>query len=445
MFAHDQRDTNERHLLFARDAENVTVIGPGRIDGQGPSFWVPSQRKTPPPENAWQDVATFDWKPLPRPSPMLEFANCKNLRIEQVRIENAPGWTLRPIGCENVFIRGVTIKNPVFGINTDGIDVTGCKNVLISDCVIDTGDDAICLKSESPYGGEVRPTKNIVITNCILSCCCNGLKLGTATFGSFENITFSNSVLFNEAVNLNARMISGVALEIVDGGSLEGILIQGIRMHRVRTPLFIRRGLRHARSDGQPGVLRGVMIDNIHASGSILTSSITGLPGFSVEDVTLANIRIDSEEAGSAEWVGHAVPESAKAYPEARMFGRLPAYGIYCRHVNRLRLRHLEFGADTGEARPVLHCEDVKDLEITGLRSAAIKGTEPAIRLVQARQACLSACVAPKGIKSFVDIQGAQTEEVTVMNNVFTGAEKAMTVASEVPAKAVAAAGNVGG
>src|SRR5579859_1737606 len=162
-------DANQRHLIFARDAENVGLSGPGRIDGQGPSFWVPSQRVVPPPEEDWRDVATFDWKPVDRPSPLLEFYNCKNLRIEDVRIENAAGWTLRPVHCDEVFIHGITIRNPVIGPNTDGIDPTCCRNVLISNCVIDTGDDAICLKSESPYGDPPRACKNITISNCVLT------------------------------------------------------------------------------------------------------------------------------------------------------------------------------------------------------------------------------------------------------------------------------------
>src|SRR5512142_1249439 len=108
-------------------------------------------------------------------------------------------------------------------------------------------------------------------------------------------------------------------------------------MQNVRTPIFVRRGNRRARPDGTPGTLRGVMIDNVHATGAILTSSVTGLPGFNVEDVTLSGIRIDSEEAGQQEWVTREVPEVPKAYPEARMFGRLPSYGFYCRHVDGLR------------------------------------------------------------------------------------------------------------
>ncbi len=438
-------DANQRHLVFARDAENIGLAGPGRIDGQGPAFWAPSGRVAPPPEESWRDVATYDWKALDRPSPLLEFYNCKQLRIEDVRIENAAGWTLRPIQCESVFIRGIAIKNPVIGPNTDGIDLTCSQNVFISDCLIDTADDAICLKSESPYGGDLRVSKNITITNCVLTCCCNGLKFGTATRGAFENIVFSNSVIFNENVDPKARVIAGIALEMVDGGSLEGVLISNIRMQRARTPLFIRRGNRHPGPGGAPGILRGIMIDNIHASGALLTSSVTGLPGFEVEDVTLSNIRIDSEEGGKAEWAERKISESEPAYPEARMFGRLPAHGLYCRHVKGLRLRHLDFSATASEMRPALHCEDVEDLDVEGLRTTPGAGTQPVIKLVQTRQAFLRGCSAPPGTKTFLELQGERTKAIVLMNNDLTGAKKAARTSAQVPKKALKISGNAGG
>lgn len=435
-------DANQKHLVFARDAENIGVAGPGRIDGQGPAFWTPSDRVQLPPEDAWRDVIAYDWKHLDRPSPMLEFYNCKNLRLEDVRIENAPGWTLRPIHCDNVFIHGISIKNPVYGPNTDGIDATCCHNVFISDCLIDTGDDAICLKSENPYREALRVSKNITITNCVLSGCCNGLKFGTATHGGYENIVFSNSVIFNENVPLSSRIISGIALEMVDGGWIEGVVISNIKMQRVRTPLFIRRGNRTPRADGTPGTLRGVMIENVYATGSILTSSVTGLPGFDVEDVTLSNIRIEGDEGGKAEWVNRKIAEIPKSYPEARNFGRLPAYGLYCRHVTGLRLRNLEFKGSPKEARPVIFCDGVKNLDVTGLRSTPIIGTQPAVMLADVQQSVLQNCVAPAGTKTFLEVRGAQTADVVLMNSQLGATSPSVQLGPDVPKNSVAQSGN---
>jgi len=435
-------DANQKHLIFARDAANVGLAGPGRIDGQGSCFRVPSGRVIPPPEDSWQDVATFDWKPLDRPSPLLEFYNCQNLHIQDVCIENAPGWTLRPVHCDNVFIHGITIRNPVIGPNTDGIDPTCCQNVFISDCLIATGDDAICLKSESPYGGEVRVSKNITISNCVLTGCCNGLKIGTATFGGFENVLFTNSVIFNEDVDLRERIIAGIALEMVDGGSLEGVVISNIRMQRVRTPIFIRRGNRTPRPDGTPGTLRGVMIENIHATGSVLTSSITGLPGFEVEDVTLSNIRIESEEGGKTELVEREIPELPKSYPEARMFGRLPAHGLYCRHVKGLRMSKVGFKASAGEMRPALLCDDVQDIEVDGMKSTSSAGIQPVIKLIQARQALVQGCSAPADTRTFLEVRGDNSKHIVLMNNELSLADKAAQVGPEVPKDAVIISGN---
>ena len=437
-------DAGQNHLIFARDAENVGLAGPGRIDGQGPAFWTQrTDHKPLPPEEGWRDNIAHNWTKLDRPSPMLEFYNCKNLRIEDVRIQNSPGWTLRPINCDNVFIRGIYIKNPVYGPNCDGIDPTCCHNVFISDCLIDTGDDAICLKSENPYGGDLRVSKNITITNCVISGCCNGIKFGTATRGGYENVVITNCVIFNEDVPLNERIECGIAIEMVDGGWIDGVLISNIRMQRARTPIFIRRGNRRPRPDGTPGTVRGIMIENVHATGAILTSLIAGLPGFDVEDVTLSNIRVDSEEGGSADWITREISELPKEYPNARTFGRLPAYGIYVRHATGVRLRNIEFTIAAGEARPAIHCDDVKDLEIDGLRGEPITGDQPMIRLVQTRRALVRGGSAPAGTKTYLDVRGDKTGNIVLMNNDLLAAGQAISNGGDVPANAVMAAANV--
>jgi polygalacturonase len=370
-------DANDRHLIFAEGAENIAITGLGTIDGQGSAFWERRGRPAVAPEDLWADVIAWDLKPVGdnhRPSPMVELVACRNVRVQDVTLRNSPGWTLRPINCDTVVIRGVRIRNPIDGPNTDGIDPTGSQNVLIADCDIDTGDDAICLKSENHYGDEVRLSRNITITNCVLTTCCNGFKIGTSTRGGFENITFSNSVIYSREVPYNQRVIAGLAIEVVDGGWIDGLVVTGVRMQNVRTPIFVRLG---NRGSGQvvptPGRLRGVMISDLHATGAILTSSVTGEPGHPVEDVTLRNIRIDTDEGGRREWIDREIPEVPADYPEARMFGRLPAYGLYCRHVTDLHLSDVRVRSTVPDPRPLLVCDDVRDATVVGLsgRSAA--------------------------------------------------------------------------
>ena len=430
-------DAGQRHFIFARDAENVGLAGPGAIDGRGSSYWIPSNRKPVSDDKKWSDAIHLDWEHKDRVSPMIELVNCTNLRIEDIRIRGASGWTMRPINCTNVVIQGIEIKNPVYGPNTDGIDMTGCKNVLMSDCIIDTGDDAICLKSENPYDDLPQVSQNIVITNCIISGCCNGFKIGTATQGGFENITFSNSVIYNDDVDLTSRLIAGIAIEMVDGGWINGIVITGIQMRRARSPICIRRGDRSSPHKFPQTGLRGVMIDGVHATDAILTSSITGIPGMIVEDVSLSNITVDTIMPGKKEWITSQVPEVPKAYPQSRMFGWLPASGLYCRHVRGLRLKEINFSSPAEEWRPTIICDDVKDLTLSGFSTTPVSEGVPAVSLINVDKAWLSGAVAPTGAKALLSVHGELTSSILVTGCDVREAANTIEPAPEVPASAL--------
>ena len=384
--------TNPRHLVFAQDADDVGLTGSGRIDGQGPTFWEPSGRPPAAPGEEWTEVASHSMavKKGGRPSPLVEFVNCRQLTVQGVRIENAPGWTMRAVFCDIVNIDGISIKNPTVGPNTDGIDINGCQNVRISNCTVDTGDDAVCIKSESAYGSEPRINKNIVVTGCSLTTCCNGFKLGTGSEGGFENITFSNSTVRNDEVPFGSRVISGVALEVVDGGWIDGVEVTDIRMERARTPIFIRLENRKRAGFHPQHGLRNVNIANVQATGALLASSITGLAGDEVRDVSLAHIHVESVMPGRPEWVGRAVPEKESAYPEARMFGMLPASGLYVRHVRNLYLDDVEFTAPQGEPRPTVIFDDVDGARVTGLKSTPVSGGLPVLEQVHSHDVKIS-------------------------------------------------------
>ncbi|HWG20114.1 MAG TPA: glycosyl hydrolase family 28 protein [Terracidiphilus sp.] len=432
-------DASQRHLIYARDAEEVTLAGAGRIDGQGASFWESSGRAPLPPDEQWAEVASHAYKEKKsgRPSPMVRFANCRRVRVEGVRLENSAGWTLHLLNCDDAQITGMAIKNPVYGPNTDGIDITGCQNVEVSGCTIETGDDAICLKSENPLGPEPRLIKNVVVTNCSLTTCCNGFKLGTSSEGGFENISFTNSVISNGEVSFGERVISGVALEVIDGGWIDGVTVSGIKMQRARTPIFIRLGNRKRVHDYPQHGLRHVSIDNIQASETILASSITGLPGDEVRAVRLSNIRIENVLPSRPEWVGRAVPEKESAYPEARMFGMLPASGLYARHARELELDHLEFKASPREQRPTLLFNDVDGARITSLASTPVSGSMPIVDLSNARNVSISGCVAPSGTNTFVAVDGSESANITISNNDLRSARRPCATAGDVPPQAV--------
>jgi Glycosyl hydrolases family 28 len=433
-----------RSLIYAKEADNVCLAGLGRIDGQGSHFWQPSGQAESSADSQWAEVASLAWKPKDsgRPSPMLQFVKCHWLRIEDLRIENSPGWTLSTINCDNVSIQGITIKNAITGINTDGLDMDGCQNVFISNCSIETGDDGICLKSENPTGEGPRLARNIAVTNCVLTTCCNGFKVGTGSIGGFENITFSNSTIYSNSGALKNRVISGIALEVVDGGWIEGVVISAIQMQRTRTPIFLRLGERSQHASAKPS-LRGVMIDGVHASEAILASSITGVPELLVEDVSLSNIRVENVLPARQEWIGRVVPEAEQGYPEARMFGMLPVTGLYARHVLELKLADISLRAAAGDARPTIMFDQVSGARITGLSSTVVAGGRPLIKVTNTKDMWISGSAAPAETGVFLEVEGTSSDGILVSNCDLRNARKGIQVDRDVRPNAVIASGNV--
>ena len=422
-------DANGHHLIFAQHAEDVTLCGLGTINGQGENYWEPNPLRPPaPPDQAWHDVASGHFQAIndnDRPSPMVEIVQCRNVRISGVTLQNSAGWTLRPIDCESVFIDGVRIRNPFWGRNTDGMDITACRNVFVSNCDIIGGDDGICLKSENPYGSDVPVSKNITVTNCVVSSASNGFKMGTATSGAFENIVFSNSAIYSDNGSpMMNRVIGGINIETVDGGSVDGVVVSNVRMQNVRAPIFVRLGER-TRKEGS--FLRNVLIEGVDAEGAIVSSSITGVPGLRPTDISIANCRMRTVAQGEADWANRQVPEVAGAYPESWMMGRLPAYGFFVRHADRVRLRNIEYITDKADARPAVICDDVENVILGGLELSAPVGGAPLIRLKNTRRAFLTGMRSPQECPVFAEVSGPQCAGIELVANSIPKEQKAVS------------------
>lgn len=352
---HDSRGF--RALIYADEAENIAVFGQGTIDGRGEKF----------------AFAGSDLDGRPR---LIQFVSCRGVRVEGLRLRNSALWMQHYLNCERVCIRGLDVWNHA-NHNNDMLDIDGCRQVTVSDCIGDTDDDGITLKSTG-----VAPCENIAITNCIVSSRCNAFKCGTESTGGFRNIVISNCVVKPSASALGisgeVAGISGIALEVVDGGVLEGVLISNVVIEGTRAPLFIRlgnRGRLHRKDAPTPpvGCLRDVQIQNLHVRGAgDIGCSITGLPGHRVENVRLRDVTIDFGQVGEVRQTG-AVDEREKSYPEATMWGPLPAYGFYVRHAARIRFRDVTVRPASGESRPSMVVEDVDgspDLRCEELTSA---------------------------------------------------------------------------
>ncbi|MBP8130664.1 MAG: right-handed parallel beta-helix repeat-containing protein [Candidatus Hydrogenedentes bacterium] len=367
----------QRSLLFGDGIERVAITGSGTID------------------------ANHVKRGGPKP---IALKRCAFVEIRGIRILNAPNYAISLLGTDNVNIDGVTILNAF----ADGIDPDSCRNVRVSNCHIESVDDAIVPKASFSLG-ERRACENIVVTNCVLSTVCNGFKLGTESGGGFRRIAVSNCVITGFKDHRPA--ISGIALESVDGGDLDGIVVSNIVMDRVRAPVFIRLGNR-GRDMGEPvpGTLRNVSVSNVVATRASLACSITGLPYARVQGVTLSDIRIHFIGGNPRQPDNEPVLELARVYPEAAMFGAMPAYGLYCRHVDDLALRNVvldyaddfwrlttdvyrditwpENGgmpshAEPAEAGHALFCEDVRHLRIDGFRARPSRDGAPAVYLTE--------------------------------------------------------------
>lgn len=146
---HDDR--TPFHLIFAEEESHIAITGEGTIDGNGQHFKKETRK---------HDWAFYAEIPM-RPSPMVEISRCTDLRIENIHLTRPGGWTLHLHDCDRAVIHGITINNSIFWPNSDGIDLTGCQDTMISNCFIHTGDDAIALKTTI----DSRACERITVTN----------------------------------------------------------------------------------------------------------------------------------------------------------------------------------------------------------------------------------------------------------------------------------------
>jgi polygalacturonase len=310
--------------------------------------------------------------------------NCRNVTLRDFSILHGGHFGILATGVDNL-----TIDNLVIDTNRDGMDIDACSNVRISNCSVNTPwDDGICLKASHALG-VARVCENVTITGCFVSGYDEGslldgtrtrktvrfggtmgrIKLGTEAGGGFRNIAISNCVF---------DYSRGLALEQVDGGVLEDIAISNITMRDVNNaPIFIRLGARLRRpGTTEPGKVRRILIDNLVASNVAADHGIliAGLPGHPIEDVVLSNIQIHYAGGGTAEQAAREVPELEKAYPDPDVFGVMPSWGMFARHVKNLSLRGVELRLEKPDARPAVVLDDVAGARFTDVQIQAIEG-----------------------------------------------------------------------
>jgi polygalacturonase len=348
-----------RALIYANEAVNIAVTGRGTIDGNGATQ---------------QPVRSGGGDLDGRPRNIL-FISCKQVRVAGIRMLNAGIWNQHYLNCEDVVVDGIQVFNHA-NRNNDGIDIDGCRRFLLANSTFDTDDDAIVLKSTGPAA-----TEDVVITNCIVSSFCNAIKAGTESTGGFRNITVSNCVIkpsrdTHPPIYGNRNGIAGLSLEIVDGGVMEGVSISNITIEGSECPLYIRLGNRarkHIKEAAAPpmGKMRDIVISNVVAyrTGNYC-SSITAVPGYYVENISLSNIQFHNR--GGLQQGGYIdraaqVKEDERGYPQPTVWKELPASGLFIRHARNVQVNGLMLGSERTDPRVPVMAVDVDGLQIKGI------------------------------------------------------------------------------
>lgn len=348
-----------KSLIIADNVHNVGICGEGAINGAGSS-----------------SVFQLGMNKAGRPKNIC-FLNSSHIRLSGVTISNAAEIVVSLSGCVDVVLERLHIKSLV-NWNNDGLDIDA-KNVLVSDCIIESEDDALCLKSE--YAD--RLCENIVVQNCIVSSICNGIKLGTGSRGGFRNITVTNCVINRTDENgfrhwdmpsdvvLNPNLASvntGIVVMGVDGGIVEDIKFSNIIMNDVLSPFFIRVGKRAVNAAGKPSVMKNITLSNIQANvRSVIPSVIAGIDDSRIENIHLSDICIHIPIAVNKKRMKDypvLVVENAKGYPENRItFGtKIPFSTFYLKNIDGVFFRGIHVYHSAGEVRKPFGIEKVDNI-----------------------------------------------------------------------------------
>ena len=412
-------------LIWGDSLEDIAITGPGMIYGKGlprsnGGFGRgPGQNGTPRGDFAGMPALP----PAPRPpasagvqargrggNKSIALVNCRNVLLRDFSILQGGWFALLATGVDNF-----TIDNVKVDTNRDGFDIDACRNVRISNCTVNAiNDDAIVLKSTYALG-TLRACENFTITGCQVSGYDPGtffdgtfkttqayavdrdgptgrIKFGTESNGGFKNITIANCVFDRSR---------GLALETVDGGTIEDVTITNIAMRNIcNASIFLRIGNRARGPAGTPvGTIRHVLISHVVASDVDARYPIllAGLPGHPIRDVRLSDIRVESRGGLSLADVAqqpdtlinrfflraaglsgprdpYLPPEQEKAYPEPSMLGLLPAYGIYVRHAADLSFQNINLSFAKDDTRPVVVLDDVAGAEFDNLKAERAGG-----------------------------------------------------------------------
>lgn len=370
--------TYMRALVMGSYQDDISITGKGTIDGQGRAAALKTDSLFTAGALDMKYYNTVENRPRFYMRPMLiVFVGCKNIEVRDVRLKNSASWVQCYDRCENLIIKGIHVDSDAYW-NNDGIDIADCKNVYLGHSYFNSADDGICIKS---HHAEYL-VEDMIVEHCTVRSSASAVKFGTKSIGGFKNVTVRNIKIFD-------TFRSAIAIESVDGGILENILIDSIEAINTGNAIFIKLG--HREPERTVGNLKNVQISNIKVQvaferpdyaydlrgpelpffHNIFPSSITGMPDYYIENLKLENIEIQYPGRGNKA-LAYAplsrldhIPENADVYPEFHMFGELPCWGFFIRHVKDLDMHNIRISIAEDDYRPAIVLDDVQNIKLS--------------------------------------------------------------------------------
>jgi Glycosyl hydrolases family 28 len=410
-------------LLYAVNAENVSIEGKGTVDGQGAKFYTGKGDNTGPGQNREQGYVN-------RPH-LAIFYRCKNLSVQDAFLTASAYHCMRILECTRVQLQGVRIHNRV-NKNNDGFHLVSNQYVHIANCDIACQDDACAL-----FGSN----KFVTVTNCSFSTRWSVFRFGG---GKSENITVSNCVIY-ETYGCPIKMRFG------SGSGIENAIFSNLVMSNVTGPISIgldstsRRSSASADGTRPKAYVRNLVFSGIRATVVAEGRQHADLPFPSsyrpgetrscivlngagedfLEGISLSDIQLTFEGGGTTEEAARRdVPKMAGEYFE---LGVLPAYGLYARNVRGLTLHNIRFEVTKPDLRPAVVFENVEDAGVNGLSAQGNPKAQGLLRLTDARDVYLSGCRVLTPTAAFVHTEGASSRGITIDGG---DVAKAATIAS---------------
>jgi polygalacturonase len=396
-----------RAMINSNGARNIAVTGRGTLDGLAQYVYVDMRDRDPEIDEA-REIARLAGVPLKRyyrtgmQAYMFVLNDSTDVRLEDITIINSPLWNVRLNQCDRVFIRGVHIYSDLDkGVNSDGIDLVSSRNVLISDSIVVTADDAIVIKTQARGGGPARPVENVTVTNCILTSSSTPMMIGTETEADVRHVVFSNSVIrdSNKAFGINVQ----------DGGTVSDVIFRNITMDSRRrdwnwwgdaeTFKFV---LKKRSAQSKLGAIRDVVIDNVisHARG---TSSLTGHADRPLENITISNLQMFMD---------------AENTPDKRATDAIRVSGVNGLTIHNVSVSWSEEKTEE-KWRSALYLKDVTRLDVDRFsgRQGLKTGKAPVVVLENVADGVLRNLRATEGSGTFLEFRGAGTRNLWVHSN----------------------------